>query len=812
MQTFSQIFFRQTIPSSEGKESSTLSWVAGLIVFFAVVVQLRDIQQPYRLAYETGFQERIARRHLDPGLEITKGISTLNNLGTEPTWHPTHPPLLQQVLALLYWILGDSEAVARIIPIVSLALVLTGLWRVSRWYLSPQGRLMLLAAAAVTPLAMYIGRIVNFESPTLACVVWTVVLLEEQFHRPRRSPLILLFIVTAAGSLLDWPYQLFVTCLAAAAWLRKDWEWNERRLILSVWATSMLLSIGYMGLVWGIGAHDIVFHHIRIQSGTYRPEAGWQPPLFLTWNWWVRLGQNLAFLATPLLALSLPVWGVWSLLKRPVLSGMQFWLMQFFLFFAAYFLVFSRASYIHYWCYFYSLPLLAIGFALLTERLKPVWSVGLAAMLLFFSLPERLRYFREFPLHLAGQIGRSIDEANNFLPLDQQSAMKGPLLYVNRVDSLAYYARCETAYMNLAVSMLPPGFLKRFRPEFFVWTGSPHNPAITALYTERLQENLQQFYTRTVDQLETQVWESLDSPFLSIMGMMQNSDASTVETECVEDRIESHIAANLSPGRPGAVIDLTRVPKTGRRWLHGWVIRPLHNSHLPANIAVKNHEGETIGSIAVVPQAEPARWQEFWLYLGHIPNRLELHWDGVGVRVGDWRLIGEAAWTDDLTRLLADEIDRQKQEQGYASVIRFPHEGQMLYPVLQHPGRGIDQVAVPPVRIGYNQSLTVTYGLHPRVYDKSDGAVFRLRVRDFALGTEDILLEDFVSLPPASGESVWRRKTFDLFQHSRHLLQFAFEVGPGPNGAIQYDHALWQEARIVDKKVGSGRSFADDTK
>ena len=125
-----------------------------LILLLSTLIQLWGFTDPYVLAFETGFQELIARRHYQLGLIHTGGLSTLNTIGPEVTLHPTHPPLLQWVLAFFYWVFGEREASARLVSLISQFLILLGLWRVTRWSMSVQGRFTVLLTAAMMPLML----------------------------------------------------------------------------------------------------------------------------------------------------------------------------------------------------------------------------------------------------------------------------------------------------------------------------------------------------------------------------------------------------------------------------------------------------------------------------------------------------------------------------------------------------------------------------------------------------------------------------------------------------------------------------------
>ena len=218
------------------------SWrKAALILVFgaALAGQLWRFGDPYMLAYETGFQEMIARHHLQPGLSETHGISTITFLDPDPNYNPTHPPLLQLILAFLYWVFGDSEQTSRIVPLASFILSFWGLWRLTHGKISADGRLAVVMAYAFAPLFFFSGRVVNFEPPVVACVIWTAVLVEELNHSFRWSWFIGLGLLAVAGTLLDWPYPLFVGCLFVFAWFRRDVSKAYYRPVYLVWGLAL---------------------------------------------------------------------------------------------------------------------------------------------------------------------------------------------------------------------------------------------------------------------------------------------------------------------------------------------------------------------------------------------------------------------------------------------------------------------------------------------------------------------------------------------------------------------------------------------
>ncbi len=104
-----RFFFRESCENGPSPVSRRHKIAVAFIIILAVCSQLWGIGNRYVLQLETGFQELIARRHIDPGLGMTYGISTINNVfGGESILHANHPPLLQLVLAFFYLIFGAT--------------------------------------------------------------------------------------------------------------------------------------------------------------------------------------------------------------------------------------------------------------------------------------------------------------------------------------------------------------------------------------------------------------------------------------------------------------------------------------------------------------------------------------------------------------------------------------------------------------------------------------------------------------------------------------------------------------------------------
>lgn len=777
---------------------------AALAVIFLVALlsQLWRFTDPYGLAYETGFQERIARRHLDPGLSVTRGLSTINNLGPEPVFHPTHPPLLQLVLAGLFAVLGDSEAAARLVPLTCFLLLLLGIWKLTHGYLSPRARLLALAAALLCPLSFYAGRIVNFESPVMACVVWTLVWIESLNLQPSRRAWTGLLAVGAVGTLIDWPYPLFVLCLFLLSFFREDRNPPYKRAVRHLFALSMGLSVLYALYVWGAGAMPTLMHHAKVQTGAYSAESGYQlPPFLISPLWWWSLLLRAGAYGTPVLLGTLAAWLICALRKRRWRAGLSHGCLVLSVFGFTYLALFARASHHHVWCLFYLAPLLSLAFGILAERLRPVAGYALLAGVVAFSVPMNFEFRTKKPLHSTVQYGRVIAAATACLPPEVRHPLAGPLLYVNRVDPLPYYAGCETAFSHMSVEVAAPDkFLIRHRPEFVALTGYAAQSSITVTpqYPPGLFERLDKSYTLVYQEANTEQWESLWSPHLSLMGLIRGPGGMKPEIALIEDTVSVHAGARLEPGPNALSIGLKRIPKPGRRWLHGWVIGPGSPALDPILVTVKNGAGRVLGTLQVIPQPPQPRWQEFWLYIGDLPDYIHFSWDKARLLWGDLRLYSDTLWATDLTQVLAGEIRHRLGPKAYRETL---NPGAAGTAILQHPGFGVDSVDLPPLRMGYDQDLLVSYGMNPAVQEKSDGAGFKLYARDHALGKRFLLLDDFLNPVQNPQDGEWKTKRIPMTPYSRHVLTFTFEVSPGPAGNSNSDHALWREARLVPREA-----------
>lgn len=769
-----------------------------LVFLCAVGLQLWKFDAPYVLHYETGFQEQIARRHLDPGLPFTHGISTINNITESPTYHPTHPPLLQWVLAALFFLLGDQESTARIIPFFSYLFCLLGLWRITEKQLSHSSRTGVIAAFAFVPLSFYMGRVVNFEPLVVACTVWTIKWLHDMQEDGKNRWLPLMLIVIA-GTLTDWVYILFFSCLFILYFFSQPSKPEIRRLFSKLWILSIGLLLFYLMLMYVIGAFENVFHHIKIQSGAYQSSA-WKLPLFMQWGWWQSIGERLFWNGTPLLFLGMFAWLGWALWRWKWRKGYSFLCAVQLVFAFAYILIFPRASNQHFWCLFYFMPCFALMFGQILEWMPGNFRIFPVILLISCSVPIIKELRTSVPNQTETQFGQIISSGVDAAIGKHKSRLDSPILYTNRVDPLAYYADIDTAYFYMSIGAAEPdNFLVRFCPEFVAVSGLGSKTALIMKEEDQaaLYDRLQKSYTLTHEEHGTQLWESNWSPMVSLMGLISLPNGEKAKTQIIDAKHEAHIGTHIMPGETAMSINTENVWISGRRWLKGWVIVPPGYAAKPIQVSLHSERGVPLGTFSVQPNGKDIRWLPFEVYMGYLPHQLIASWQGSKIIFGDLRLVSETNYTNDLTRLLAGEIHRKTRPNDYPETLVIQQNETVYYPVSQRPRMNLDSLQVPHYRIGYHQKLLVTYGIHPDYDTANPPITFRLLMRDRALGIPYQLFEEAVA-SEKRGERITRQ--IDLREHSRHVLTFTFEVECSQPLDTNIDSALWYEAKLLQVK------------
>lgn len=134
-----------------------------VVLLFSTLIRIYGITLPYGKPWETTFQEVIARNHVVYGFSQTNFISVISVFHGENIYHLGHPPLLQILVSISYFLFGIHEWSARFVPL------LFSLGSIILFYLLVQKirdkKTSMIASFFMSfiPMSAYFGRIVGFE-------------------------------------------------------------------------------------------------------------------------------------------------------------------------------------------------------------------------------------------------------------------------------------------------------------------------------------------------------------------------------------------------------------------------------------------------------------------------------------------------------------------------------------------------------------------------------------------------------------------------------------------------------------------------
>ncbi len=187
----------------------TVTYLLAAILLAGLFIRLWDIGEPWiGLKDFTGaLHAQIAENYLRFGyLQTAMGPVTNFDLHPEHfTYYFHHPVLFNIILSLPMHVLGTSEWVARIVPVIfSLAGILL-VFHLTRSHWENRTALYGAFFTAFAPMSCYFGRMVNEETLAMPLIVLLVTIYTER-HRERAPGLPPhFFIVMFVGLLTAWP-------------------------------------------------------------------------------------------------------------------------------------------------------------------------------------------------------------------------------------------------------------------------------------------------------------------------------------------------------------------------------------------------------------------------------------------------------------------------------------------------------------------------------------------------------------------------------------------------------------------------------
>jgi len=270
-------------PTSEGSENATAvvrdqieatltkrwPWLVVLLLVVCGAGLMRDLYEPWcgLQDWNGAFFSQLARNHLrypwslHHGMPVVAVGDALPAAG-EFSIYATHPPGLVWLVAGAFAMLGESEVVARLVPIVfSIGAFAMLLWVMRRGW----GTLVAVVFGtiyALLPMGVYFGRMVDHEAICLACaaaVLFAYVRLTERGETPEASEnettanssvarfgqWVLLLSGLIVGIWIDWFGVLFggVFCIYLLATDLRD---RSRRTPVLVICVVALIALGSM--------------------------------------------------------------------------------------------------------------------------------------------------------------------------------------------------------------------------------------------------------------------------------------------------------------------------------------------------------------------------------------------------------------------------------------------------------------------------------------------------------------------------------------------------------------------------------------
>jgi hypothetical protein len=160
-----------------------------------------------------------AHNTLRAGLLATAGMPSAFYFGTPPIppegFYTHHPPLLSLLLTGLFATFGESEWVARLLPILSSLLSVALLWFLVRDATNARCASFCALAFAAMPMELRYGRMVNFEPVDLVWMLGALCGLRAWEKTARRSWWLLAFGALLLSLWTAWLGYLFVLVLCA---------------------------------------------------------------------------------------------------------------------------------------------------------------------------------------------------------------------------------------------------------------------------------------------------------------------------------------------------------------------------------------------------------------------------------------------------------------------------------------------------------------------------------------------------------------------------------------------------------------------
>jgi len=301
--------------SSEPARSPRRWWptacIVTLICLYAIGIRTYNLTEPWGrhlLGINGAWHSIIARNVLRYGFVATKGAAVLNTGVVAPSefaFYLHHPPLLDWLIALSFWICGVHEWSARLVSLLFGLGCMFIIFRMAQRLYSTQTAVVALFFAATIPMSVVYGMHVDFQGPVpllfaLAAMNAYEHLVESQHRRDQ----VWLVVFVTLCCLVDWPGFYLVPLMWFHQWFcskRTQTKWLSWLLVYTV----ALLGLLFVHCWTVTGKVGILFHQFAHRSFDLHDDAG---NSFTLLEWIQTIGSFLWRLYTPPILLAVAVW------------------------------------------------------------------------------------------------------------------------------------------------------------------------------------------------------------------------------------------------------------------------------------------------------------------------------------------------------------------------------------------------------------------------------------------------------------------------------------------------------------------------
>jgi hypothetical protein len=350
--------------------NACVKWIVAIVVCASLYL-IKDMSEPWLGAYESGdgaLYSAIAHNYLSYGILNMRFGQAINlapdaNL-TELKFYQHHPPLFPLSVAASFALFGESEASARLVPILFTVASIILVYLLGRKIYGNSLAVIMAFIFTTFPAVLYFGRKLGYEAQTMFLILLSVWFYLRFLEHPNAWLLAALFLAIGAGLLADWPAYFLVPCLSFHYWkIGKPDRPFRKSLSFGIplfAALIFLLFVLQSYLVDPASVRDMIGQGL-VYAGLMPGNSAWALQYseakvsFTAIQFITRLGERMDLLfAYPVILLALS--GMPVLLRS---DGLKRWV-PCALFFVSviYCALFFRSTYIHmWWIYYMAAPL-----------------------------------------------------------------------------------------------------------------------------------------------------------------------------------------------------------------------------------------------------------------------------------------------------------------------------------------------------------------------------------------------------------------------------------------------------------------------